>query len=312
MTQRQPHPTFDKVFGAGRLTLGFVLPITRAVETAPSAGKQLELAALADHLGFAALWVRDVPLNSPAYPDPVGHIDPWVQLGALAAVTQDIALVTGAIVTPLRHPLHIAKAALSVDRLSSGRMILGLGSGDRASEFAAFGADVGAAPDLFRDHWARVASLVGADGTVAAQNAEPPMEVLPRPHHGVLPMLAVGSSRQTIDWIARNAWGWTTYFRPLHKQKGRVQLWASAVNRAHPGRPAPFAAAMRLQLDPDPTAPRALLDLGVRLGRHALVDELIALREIGVGHVMFNIAASERPLEQLLDEIANDVAVHLG
>jgi alkanesulfonate monooxygenase SsuD/methylene tetrahydromethanopterin reductase-like flavin-dependent oxidoreductase (luciferase family) len=100
-------------------------------------GLQLKLARRADELGFSAIWVRDVPLNSPAYPDSVGHSDPWVLLGALAASTRSIALATGAIVLPLRHPLHVAKAALSMDALSSGRFILGLGSGDRPSEFAA-------------------------------------------------------------------------------------------------------------------------------------------------------------------------------
>ena len=67
---------------------------------------QLRFAARADALGFRALWVRDVPLNSAEYPDPVGHLDPWVLLGALASQTERIALISGAIVLTLRHPLH--------------------------------------------------------------------------------------------------------------------------------------------------------------------------------------------------------------
>lgn len=128
------------LFQPEKLSLGIVLPIQpRTIKEAETTdidfALQLDLAARADALGFAALWVRDVPLNSPAYPDPIGHSDPFVLLGALAAMTRRITLATGAIVLPLRHPLHIAKAALSLDALSGGRFLLGLGSGDRPSEF---------------------------------------------------------------------------------------------------------------------------------------------------------------------------------
>ncbi|MCW5182063.1 LLM class flavin-dependent oxidoreductase, partial [Burkholderia cenocepacia] len=128
-----------RVFSAGRLSIGLTLPLLRSGHIVADFNEQLELAALADSLGFRALWIRDVPLNSADYPDPVGHLDPWVLLGALASRTRRIALASGAIVLPLRHPLHIAKGALSVATLSGGRFILGLGSGDRPPEYAAFG-----------------------------------------------------------------------------------------------------------------------------------------------------------------------------
>ena len=135
------------VFSEGALSIGLTLPLLRAGIVTADFREQVQLAALADALGFRALWVRDVPLNSAEYPDPVGHLDPWVFLGALASHTEQIALVSGAIVLTLRHPLHIAKGAASVNALSNGRFILGLGSGDRPPEYAAFGRD----PDQRRD-----------------------------------------------------------------------------------------------------------------------------------------------------------------
>ena len=103
------------LFQADRLTLGLALPW---VDAAEHAGRrevdfhhQLELAAQAESAGFAALWVRDVPLNHPGYPEAIGHLDPWTWLGALAARTRRIGLVTGAVVLTLRHPLHVAKGA---------------------------------------------------------------------------------------------------------------------------------------------------------------------------------------------------------
>jgi luciferase-type oxidoreductase len=310
----QPHAALDRVFSPGALSLGFVLPINRPGRVAPDPDEQLQLAALADELGFAALWVRDVPLNSPDYPDPVEHLEPWVHLGALAAVTRQIALVTGAIVSPLRHPLHVAKAALSVDRLSKGRMILGLGSGDRPAEFQAFGLDVADAPERFRQHWATIESLLSGHGQVDASGAtaDPAASVLPRPTHGHVPMLAVGSAGQTIGWVARNANGWATYYRPLDKQKDRYAMWASAVEKAAPAGAPVFACAMALELLEDPKAPAEPLGLGLRVGRNGLVEELLALRDLGAGHVMFNIVGDGRSAQAVLRELSSEVTPRLS
>jgi luciferase-type oxidoreductase len=306
----RPHPVFDRVFAPGVLSLGVVLPISRPGQVAPDPAEQLQLAALADELGFSALWVRDVPLNSPDYPDPVEHLEPWVHLGGLAASTQRIALITGAIVSPLRHPLHVAKAALSVDRLSGGRMILGLGSGDRPPEFQAFGLDVAEASERFRRHWATIEALVADDGRVDPSGgaADPAATIRPRPVHGHIPMLAVGSAGQTIGWVARNTNGWATYYRPLDKQKDRYGMWANAVEKAGPPGMAVFASAMALQLLDDPNAPAEPLGLGLRVGRKGLIDELLALRALGAHHVMFNIAGDARSPHEVLRELAAEVA----
>jgi alkanesulfonate monooxygenase SsuD/methylene tetrahydromethanopterin reductase-like flavin-dependent oxidoreductase (luciferase family) len=74
------------------------LPLLSSGNIVADFDEQIALVKLSDELGFSALWVRDVPLNSIDYPDPVGHLDPWVFLGALASHTQKIALVSGAIV----------------------------------------------------------------------------------------------------------------------------------------------------------------------------------------------------------------------
>ncbi|MGE8474133.1 MAG: LLM class flavin-dependent oxidoreductase, partial [Paraburkholderia hospita] len=151
----------QRVFSEGHLSIGLTLPLLRAGQIVADFREQIELAALADALGFRALWVRDVPLNSADYPDPVGHLDPWVLLGALASRTTQIALASGAIVLTLRHPLHIAKGAGSVQTLSNGRFILGLGSGDRPPEYAAFGRDAEERRELYRTHWETVAAALG-------------------------------------------------------------------------------------------------------------------------------------------------------
>ncbi len=219
------------LFQPEKLSLGIVLPIQpRTIKEAETTdidfALQLDLAARADALGFAALWVRDVPLNSPAYPDPIGHSDPFVLLGALAAMTRRITLATGAIVLPLRHPLHIAKAALSLDALSGGRFLLGLGSGDRPSEFKAFGENLADRRELFRSHWETLSAAIAGD-----IGGREEYRMAPRSGRD-LPLIAVGSSSQSLEWIARNALAWMTYHRPLAVQKDRIGLWHGAVARS--------------------------------------------------------------------------------
>src|SRR5262245_22604023 len=103
------HPGFARVFA--RPSLGVFFPIEAYSGDMPTMRAQEDLARLAESLGFSALWFRDVPLRDPAFGD-VGQIyDPWVYLAHIAAHTHAIALVTGAIVLPVRHPLHVAKAA---------------------------------------------------------------------------------------------------------------------------------------------------------------------------------------------------------
>ena len=311
MTTGPGHPAFDRLFRPHRLSIGLVMPMTEVAARESDPAQQFALAALADRLGFAALWLRDVPLNGPGYPDPMGHLDPWVHLGALAVQTRSIALVTGAIVTPLRHPLHVAKGALSADVVSNGRLILGLGSGDRPPEFAAFEQQHAQRAPQYRRHWERIAAALDSPARILLDegdgDVQEAFEMRPGPTHGRVPMLTVGSSQQTLEWIARNADGWVTYHRPHDVQQGRFGLWRNAVDRVAAGQFRSFSSAFSLSLSEDPGASPEPITLGYHLGRHALADMLEQHREMGVHHVMFNLTATQRPVSEILEELARDV-----
>jgi len=307
-------------FAPDRLSVGLTLPLLGAGRIVADFGEQLSLAAHADALGFRALWVRDVPLNSAAYPDPVGHLDPWVFLGALAARTGRIALVSGAIVLTLRHPLHVAKAAVSVAALSQGRFILGLGSGDRPAEYAAFGQDTAARRDLYLRHWQTVAAAVArpsrvvpdlvAEGEAGGAEAFFLLPELAQP----IPLLAVGSGGQSVDWIARHAIGWMTYHREPAVQRERYRMWRAAVERAAPGQFRAFGVAMQLDLADDPGAPPVAIPLGYHTGRRGLAAVLAGMRDSGTHHVTLNLGSSQRAPREVMEEIAAEVlpAFHAG
>jgi hypothetical protein len=121
------NPAYTQVLGAGRLTLGLMTPLERAPGAQADFARETALAARAGALGIAALWTRDVPLAIPQGSSGEAALldDPFVWLAALALAAPGTAIGLGAAVLPLRHPLHLAKAALSLDRLSGGRLILG-------------------------------------------------------------------------------------------------------------------------------------------------------------------------------------------
>lgn len=301
---------YGQVFVPGRLTVGLMTPM--AGETGAPADLALAQAhaRLADALGFAALWTRDVPLMIPqgSANETAALDDPFLWLAALAAVTERIALATGAIVLPLRHPLHVAKAALSLDRISRGRLLLGLGSGDRPEEFSRFGADLETRDVAFRDHWGAVRAALDPAPAAGADGGQ--YRVLPPPRARI-PMLAVGSARQSLQWIAEHADGWASYHREEDRQKGRIALWHMAQDQRSPGMRKPFIQSVQLDLLDDPAAPPDAIELGLRTGRHALAAYLERMRELGVAHILFNLQRGPRPAADVLHELGAEILPRL-
>lgn len=146
------HAAYARVFQPGRLTLGFIAPL-EAYPNAPwpTLADHAAMVRKADELDFAAIWLRDVPFYDPSFGDVGQILDPMVYAGWLAAQTTRIAIGTAGIVLPLRDPLIVAKQAATVDQLLSGRFLLGLSTGDRPSEFAAFNSDLDDRSDRYRD-----------------------------------------------------------------------------------------------------------------------------------------------------------------
>jgi probable F420-dependent oxidoreductase len=105
----------------------------------------VEIAQLAESAGFESLWagehvVLPDPMVSPPGMEPEDRIlDPIVALTYLAAHTRCVLLGTGIIILPQRNPLVLAKELASLEELSGGRLIFGIGAGYLEPEFRALG-----------------------------------------------------------------------------------------------------------------------------------------------------------------------------
>lgn len=301
-----------RVFVPGRLTVGLMTPLDARPERMADVDEALELAALADRLGFAALWTRDVPLMVPQGSDNTASAldDPFLWLSAMAGATRDIAVGAAAIVLPLRHPLHVAKSALSLDRLSRGRFILGMGSGDRPAEFAAFGEDLDQRAETFRQRWATVRAALSP----IASEREPVVVAsggyaLMSPPSSRIPMIVVGSARQSLQWTATHADAWATYHREEARQEGRIELWQRALEQKGVGAK-PFVQSVQLELLADPDAAAQPLELGLSTGREALIAYLHRMQAMGVDHVLFNLGRG-RPAREVIEELGREVLPRL-
>jgi probable F420-dependent oxidoreductase len=109
----------------------------------PYATPQLfaDTARAADELGFRAIWTSDHLLAPSTLPQFSRVFEPLTVLSYLAAITSRIRLGTSVIVLPMRSPFVVAKQAATLDLMSGGRLVLGIGVGSYREEYVNVRAD---------------------------------------------------------------------------------------------------------------------------------------------------------------------------
>jgi len=177
-----------------------------------------EVAVAAERAGFDAIAFTEHPAPGARWLGAGGHqtLDPFVALSFAAAATERIQLLTYVCVLPYRNPMLVAKTAASIDRLSGGRFILGVGTGYLKGEFSALGVAMEERNELFDEalevlplHWSgEEFSYAGrhfsAKGTLA----------LPPPPQQPIPIWIGGNSALTRRRVAERAQGWMPLVLP--------------------------------------------------------------------------------------------------
>ncbi len=308
------HPGYRRMFAPDQLTLGIFLPLRFYEGDMAVLAGQAQWVSEIDRLGFAAVWVRDVPLFDPSFGDAGQVFDPFTYLGYLAAHSRQIALVTGSAVFSLRHPIDLAKAAATIDRLSGGRLVMGIASGDRAVEFPAYGLEHGARAERFAQSVDYFRQLL----TATAPTIQSPLGqlsdayLLPKPVTGRIPLVVTGSSRQSMQWLGEQADGWLTYPDSTHNVMGPRRL-AEKIRAWRDGIPGggfrPHMTNEWIDLADDPDFPRTPMQGGyvLKTGRKGLIDLLGEWREAGVNHAALGIQMAQRPVAEIIEELAQEV-----
>lgn len=101
----------------------------------------VDTARAADELGFRAIWTSDHLLAPSSLPQFARVFEPLTVLSYVAAITSRVLLGTSVLVLPMRSPFVVAKQAATLDLLSGGRLILGIGVGSFAEEYTNVHAD---------------------------------------------------------------------------------------------------------------------------------------------------------------------------
>jgi len=176
------------------------------------AGPVAELAVKAEGCGWGGFAFTEHPAPGSKWLESGGHqsLDPFVALGHVAAVTTRLRLLTFLTVLPYRNPNLVAKSATTVDRLSNGRFILGVGTGYMKAEFHALGVDFDQRNDLFDEaldllplHWS------GRPFDYAGRSFNARQAIgLPKPVQQPIPIWIGGNSALTRRRVAQRAQGW--------------------------------------------------------------------------------------------------------
>jgi F420-dependent oxidoreductase-like protein len=178
----------------------------------PTTMDRLRAAAEAtEESGFSSLWVMDHLLQLPPLGGPAASIlEGYVTLGALAAVTKRVELGTLVTGVTYRNPAHLAKQIVTLDSLSGGRVILGIGAAWYDTEHLAYGWEFPPVKERFERLHEAVAicrgmfdnetfSYSGTHYTVAEAR------VVPRPQRRIPIMIGGSGERKTLRMVAEFA-----------------------------------------------------------------------------------------------------------
>jgi probable F420-dependent oxidoreductase len=210
----------------------------------------LDWAGEIERLGFDTLWFRDHVLwHSPV-------LDPFTALGACAARTTRIRLGTGVLLLPLRNPVLVAKAIASLDFLSSGRAMLGIGvGGEFAREYEACGVPLGERGRRADEAVAAIRVLWSESPATYKGEFYRFENVLmePRPLQTPPPIWVGGRSDRALARAGRLGDGWLAYFVTPDGFRRRLER-ALEPRQRRGGSAATFGAGLVLyfRLAPDP------------------------------------------------------------
>ena len=220
-------------------------------------GAARRVARLAEELGYDSLWAGEhvvvpSPRVEPSPMDPEDPIlDPLIALAHLAGVTERIRLGTGLVILPQRNPLVLAKQVTSLDVLSGGRLMLGLGVGYLEPELRALGVPMAGRGARADEYLAAMRSLWEDEApSFSGSYAEfEGVDAHPRPLQSPLPVVIGGHSHAAHLRAARHGDGWYGFLLGLRAMAEQGESLRRAVEEAGRERPLHISVSPARPLD---------------------------------------------------------------
>lgn len=289
---------------AGPVDAGYgrAMKVSMWIDNTVAWDEMADLARLADTGGWETVWFADhyMPNTESGEPIEGDTYEAWAVLAGLATVTERVRL--GPLVSPtsVHHPALLANRAATIDRMSNGRFVLGLGAGWQINEHQAYGIELEppkARVDRFDEAIQVVRSLLDNDRTdfdgTFYQFANAPCE--PHPVQERLPILVGTKGPRMMRITARWADEWNTWGAPELAGANRARfIDACSAVGVDPGSKRTAAQALVFMSDDEATLAkwRDKVDLARSLvGTPAqLVEALGAYAEAGFDE--FNVLSA--------------------
>jgi probable F420-dependent oxidoreductase len=189
-------------------------------------------AQLCDALGYDSVWGNDhittqnyvrtlFPGQAPNF------YEPMIVLAAIAAVTQHLRLGTALTVLPMRDPVYLAKQAITLDQMSGGRFVLGVGVGAYREEFLAWGGSrvAGARRGDLMDEGLAALKILFTEPSCSFAGKHysfENVELAPKSIRQPFPLFVGGHNLAAVERAARYGQGWLPGWRPFPELAARI------------------------------------------------------------------------------------------
>jgi F420-dependent oxidoreductase-like protein len=269
------------------------------------------LAELATTAGWHAIYTCDhfMPYDPDGRPMDGPVLEGWTTLAALAMCTTSARVGNLVLGNLYRHPAVVANMAATLDHVSGGRLILGIGAGWQVNEHDAFGIPLpppSARIDQFEEACAVISSLLDRPRTNVAGSsysiADAPCD--PKPLQSHLPLLiGGGGERKTLRVVARYADVWHTWATPeLFAHKSRLlDRYCHEVDRDP--RMIGRANGGSISLSPRGAEQGPAPEPGIRGSTAEVIEALAGFAQAGVQEYVVLDDAAEVPVERALAQL---------